>query len=177
MANKFLLVNNKFLWSSSVQYHFELLPENVTRDKTAGGGWWYLDRKTKKFILFSKSEDFGYAKKEDIIKSLERTLFPAFMNGVGFYITRFDNLADAIVYINEQNVEPDWIYDETSQLVVDDIAPSATNLKKESKFTLTGDTHFRYMQRGTPIVKDKKIGRNEPCSCGSGKKNKRCCNT
>ena len=30
-------------------------------------------------------------------------------------------------------------------------------------------------KRETTIVKDKKIGRNEPCSCGSGKKYKRCC--
>lgn len=28
----------------------------------------------------------------------------------------------------------------------------------------------------TTIVKDKKIGRNEPCPCGSGKKYKKCCN-
>jgi len=27
----------------------------------------------------------------------------------------------------------------------------------------------------TTIVKDKKIGRNEPCHCGSGKKYKKCC--
>ena len=27
----------------------------------------------------------------------------------------------------------------------------------------------------TTIVKDKKVGRNEPCPCGSGKKYKRCC--
>jgi SEC-C motif-containing protein len=26
-----------------------------------------------------------------------------------------------------------------------------------------------------PIKKDKKIGRNEPCPCGSGKKYKKCC--
>ena len=26
-----------------------------------------------------------------------------------------------------------------------------------------------------PIVKDKKIGRNDPCPCGSGKKYKKCC--
>ena len=27
----------------------------------------------------------------------------------------------------------------------------------------------------TTIVKDKKIGRNDPCPCGSGKKYKYCC--
>ena len=30
-------------------------------------------------------------------------------------------------------------------------------------------------KRETTIVKDKKIGRNEPCLCGSGKKYKKCC--
>ena len=27
----------------------------------------------------------------------------------------------------------------------------------------------------TTIVKDAKVGRNEPCPCGSGKKYKKCC--
>ncbi len=30
-------------------------------------------------------------------------------------------------------------------------------------------------RRSRTIVKDKKIGRNEPCPCGSGKKYKKCC--
>lgn len=29
----------------------------------------------------------------------------------------------------------------------------------------------------TKVRKEPKVGRNEPCSCGSGKKNKNCCNT
>ena len=28
-----------------------------------------------------------------------------------------------------------------------------------------------------PVVKGKKVGRNEPCPCGSGKKYKKCCGT
>ena len=32
-------------------------------------------------------------------------------------------------------------------------------------------------KKETPVVrKTKKVGRNEPCSCKSGKKNKKCCN-
>ena len=34
------------------------------------------------------------------------------------------------------------------------------------------------MQLGSiaaPIIKEKKVGRNDPCPCGSGKKYKRCC--
>jgi len=26
-----------------------------------------------------------------------------------------------------------------------------------------------------PVIKAKKVGRNEPCPCGSGKKYKKCC--
>jgi len=175
MANKFLIVNNKFLWSSSVKYHFEMLPDNVTTDKVKGGGWWYLDRTSKKFILFSKSEDFGYASKEDILHALDRTLFPEFMHEIGFYITRFDNLADAIVYINDENIQPDWIYDHNSELVVEEVLP-----KKEvttHNLHLTKSTKGHYVTpKGNPIVKENKIGRNDPCRCLSGKKNKKCCN-
>lgn len=34
---------------------------------------------------------------------------------------------------------------------------------------------YKEQKRSTTIVKGKKIGRNEPCPCGSGKKYKHCC--
>ncbi len=41
------------------------------------------------------------------------------------------------------------------------------------------DDNWRYVEgqmvSGPPIKKEKKIGRNEPCPCGSGKKYKKCC--
>lgn len=41
------------------------------------------------------------------------------------------------------------------------------------------DGHWLYvdghMVSGPPIRKERKIGRNEPCPCGSGKKYKKCC--
>ena len=33
---------------------------------------------------------------------------------------------------------------------------------------------FRFT-KPRPVVKDHKIGRNDPCPCGSGKKYKKCC--
>jgi len=33
----------------------------------------------------------------------------------------------------------------------------------------------RYQAAHTPKVKENKIGRNDPCPCGSGKKYKNCC--
>ena len=32
------------------------------------------------------------------------------------------------------------------------------------------------LHKQDPIVAEKKIGRNDPCVCGSGKKSKKCCN-
>ena len=37
------------------------------------------------------------------------------------------------------------------------------------------DRHARYHWIGQPERAEKRPGRNEPCSCGSGKKYKRCC--
>lgn len=45
-----------------------------------------------------------------------------------------------------------------------------TILPKETRLELKRE----YAKEGT-IIKDKKIGRNDPCHCGSGKKYKHCC--
>jgi hypothetical protein len=34
---------------------------------------------------------------------------------------------------------------------------------------------YKEQKQSTTIVKEKKIGRNDPCPCGSGKKYKKCC--
>ncbi|MCQ2491758.1 MAG: SEC-C domain-containing protein [Lachnospiraceae bacterium] len=34
---------------------------------------------------------------------------------------------------------------------------------------------YKAQKTSTTVVKDKKVGRNEPCPCGSGKKYKKCC--
>ncbi|MBC8417397.1 MAG: PBPRA1643 family SWIM/SEC-C metal-binding motif protein [Pseudomonadota bacterium] len=31
------------------------------------------------------------------------------------------------------------------------------------------------LNRPKPVISEKKVGRNEPCPCGSGKKYKKCC--
>lgn len=37
------------------------------------------------------------------------------------------------------------------------------------------DEIYKKYRRSKTIIKEKKIGRNEPCPCGSGKKYKQCC--
>jgi uncharacterized protein YecA (UPF0149 family) len=34
---------------------------------------------------------------------------------------------------------------------------------------------YKEQKKSTTIVNDKKVGRNDPCPCGSGKKYKHCC--
>ena len=48
---------------------------------------------------------------------------------------------------------------------------------KESYFDqlMNNDPGFMTKSKGTPIVNEPKIGRNDPCLCGSGKKYKKCC--
>ncbi len=46
----------------------------------------------------------------------------------------------------------------------------------ERKQTIKGTTNdYKEKESKKPVVKDKKVGRNDPCPCGSGKKYKNCC--
>ncbi len=48
-----------------------------------------------------------------------------------------------------------------------------TERKEQRSNKIVHDTHVK--TKGTPIKSDKKVGRNELCPCGSGKKYKQCC--
>lgn len=65
------------------------------------------------------------------------------------------------LYLNMLEAQAEWLY-KLEQW--DDILPQEerTEIRKE-------------FNRSRIVVKGKKIGRNEPCTCGSGKKYKKCC--
>lgn len=165
MANKFLIVNNNFLFSSSIKYHYELLPATATRQDVFGGGWWYMDRKNKKMYLYDKSEDFGYATRENILKALERTLLPQYLDGFKFYISKCSNLDDAIGEANCRCDGEDWIFDYNSDLVVEEVLQEKVTKLENTKPRITN----------IPITNPNKQNRNDLCKCGSGKKFKKCC--
>lgn len=48
-----------------------------------------------------------------------------------------------------------------------------TERKEQTSNRTVHDTHIK--QKGTPLKNDKKVGRNDLCPCGSGKKYKQCC--
>ncbi len=65
------------------------------------------------------------------------------------------------LYYNMLDAKADWLYNlpEWDELLSDD---QKKDIKKTYNATKT-------------VVKSKKIGRNDPCPCGSGKKYKQCC--
>ena len=71
---------------------------------------------------------------------------------------RFDK---ELLYKNMVDAKADWLYELPMWDEIFD-AETKKNLYKEAKKMNT-------------IVKGKKIGRNDPCPCGSGKKYKYCC--
>jgi len=66
-----------------------------------------------------------------------------------------------ILYYNMHVAQADWLYN------LEEWEPI---LSEEKRIQLAKD-----YKRSKIVVKDKKIGRNEPCPCGSGKKYKQCC--
>ena len=164
MANKFLIVNNQFRWSKSIKYHFELLQEKESRQDTAGGGLFHIDHLNKKIYLYHRSEDFGYSDKETIIKALDRTLISERYDGYKVFISKTDTL---IVAMEEE--QEDYVIDLSNPLIVDEIP------KKEESFTINNYRKPVYTVPNSVPVRVEKIGRNEPCKCGSEKKYKKCC--
>lgn len=65
------------------------------------------------------------------------------------------------LYYNMVEAEADWLYG---------LEAWENLLTKERRKEL-----YKQQKKSGTIVKGKKIGRNEPCPCGSGKKYKKCC--
>lgn len=65
------------------------------------------------------------------------------------------------LYYNMVEAKADWLYE----------LPAWNNLLSAER---RKELYWEQKKSGT-IVKEKKIGRNDPCPCGSGKKYKRCC--
>ena len=65
------------------------------------------------------------------------------------------------LYYNMVGAKADWLYE----------LPQWDELLTEER----RKELYKECKRSTTIVKGKKIGRNDPCPCGSGKKYKHCC--
>lgn len=66
-----------------------------------------------------------------------------------------------LLYKNMVDAKADWLYE----------LPMWDEIFDEEKKKVL----YREAKKANTIVKGKKIGRNDPCPCGSGKKYKKCC--
>jgi hypothetical protein len=66
-----------------------------------------------------------------------------------------------ILYKNMVDARADWLYE----------LPQWDNLLTEER----RKELYKEQKKSGTVVKEKKIGRNDPCPCGSGKKYKFCC--
>ena len=178
MANKWLIVKNKFLWSASIKYHNELLAEGLAFSDVAGGGYWYLDRASRKMYLYGSSDEFGQSSKGKIIDSLNRTLFPMYLDGIEFHISHSDDLGQVISTASQ--ICPDWIYDYSVPLIVDEdedeYKQTPSYLGYPAKLITGGyQTMMTHHPKGVTELAPKQAPRNSECPCGSGKKFKKCC--
>lgn len=100
--------------------------------------------------------------------------FVGFLDGIN------DNLEEAI---DIENIEKDTVVELKIDLeklyfnMLEAKADYLYNLPQwDSIFSVEKRKEIRKSWRDSKtIVKDKKIGRNDPCPCGSGKKYKKCC--
>ncbi len=106
--------------------------------------------------------------------NLDTTTFLGFLDGINSSLTseiELESLTEdsqvelsidfAKLFYNMHEAAADWLYD------LEEWAPI---LSVEER-----DEIKKSYNRSKIVVKDKKIGRNEPCPCGSGKKYKQCC--
>lgn len=66
-----------------------------------------------------------------------------------------------LLYKNMVEAKADWLYN----------LPAWDDILSESK----RKELYLEQKKSNTIVKGKKVGRNDPCTCGSGKKYKKCC--
>lgn len=112
----------------------------------------------------SLAEEFG----------IELQLFVGFLDGINDSLVVLNpieemdqdtkitlNIDKEKLYYNMVEAKADWLYnmEEWDEL-----------LTPERRKEL-----YREQKASGTVVKDKKIGRNDPCPCGSGKKYKKCC--
>lgn len=133
------------------------------------------EQKNYEYILENKDEKIEGSLAELSEKfDMDFVTFTGFLDGINTSLTEEINLDSLTeesnvslsidfekLYYNMLAAKADWLYNLTQW---DDILTEQR--RKEIK---------KDYNRSRIVINDKKIGRNEPCPCGSGKKYKKCC--
>jgi len=96
----------------------------------------------------------------------------------GISLRSYGNVNPVVAYRNEGTDMYEAMLDEIKRETVRGVftaRPVEESLKRKEVSKVTDASHGDAPQKSTTIVKKVKVGRNDPCPCGSGKKYKYCC--
>ena len=112
------------------------------------------------------------------------SLAEEFQTELKFFVGFLDGINDSLVKPNpieemDENTKVNLTFDK-EKLYYNMIAAHAEWLYEMEEWDelLTPERRkelYREQKQSGTVVKDKKVGRNDPCPCGSGKKYKKCC--
>lgn len=138
-------------------------------------GYFKKEENNYKYILGNKIDVIN-GKVKDLSEeyNMDPVTFSGFIYGINTSLKNsvdLDNLNEDTevkleidyekLYFNMLDAKADWLYNLTEW---DGI------LKEEKRSEITKE-----FKKSKTIVKEDKVGRNDPCPCGSGKKYKKCC--
>ncbi len=147
-------------------------------NQTQAAAFWQDYLQTEEAIydqLLQKKDPHVQGKLADLAKefSVEPTIFAGFLDGINESIDpvlELEELEDTTeldftidyekLYYNMQEAKAKWLYDLP---IWEELLTQEQRNAQRKKFL---DAHTRRVE---------KVGRNEPCPCGSGKKYKHCC--
>ncbi|WP_352418319.1 preprotein translocase subunit SecA [Proteiniborus sp.] len=156
-------------------------PEELTKESLKEA---LLDTATK--LYESKEKEIG----EEVIRDLERVILLRVVDTKWMdHIDAMDQLKQGIGLRAMGNEDPVIAYqvegfdmfEEMTKGIQEDTVRALFHLERPEKVErervakVTGASHGESEKKAKPIVKGQKIGRNDPCPCGSGKKYKKCC--
>ncbi len=134
-----------------------------------------VEQKIYEHILENKITKFNgvlseLAKSHDV----SNEFFIGFLDGINELV---DNPLEINKITEDSNIDVSFSFENLYKKMVEYKAEHLYTLPQwENVFTEDEQVKlFKNQRSSTTIVKDKKIGRNDPCPCNSGKKYKKCC--
>lgn len=153
-----------------------------------------LTKESLKDAIFNKAVQLYEGKEkeigEEVIRDIERVILLKTVDIKWMdHIDAMDQLKQGIGLRAMGNEDPVIAYqvegfdmfEEMTRSIQEDTVRALYHLQKPEKVErervarVTGASHGEAEKKSKPVIKGQKIGRNDPCPCGSGKKYKKCC--
>ncbi len=162
---------------------FEQLEKEITS---------FNSKKLENYLLEKANEAYAAKEKKfgpEIMRELERvvllkTVDKNWMDQIdamddlkqGIGLRSYGQVDPVVAYRNEgTDMYEQMIENIRMETVRNVIRPMAIVENRSEAYKITGTSHGGEAPKKTTVIKKQKVGRNDPCPCGSGKKYKKCC--